>query len=77
MPFLSFWKEARKQQNQIIIDYIVCDLIFSVISNRKGKLCGEFWSFLAYVCWLKIANQFTIFHSKYFIGFFCIGWSIS
>lgn len=46
MPFFSFWKEASKQQNQVIIDYIVCDLIFAVINNIKGKLYGEFGVFL-------------------------------
>lgn len=32
-------EKASKQQNQIIIDYIVCDLILAVINNMKGKLC--------------------------------------
>lgn len=32
-------EKASKQQTQIIINYIVCDLILAVINNMKGKLC--------------------------------------
>lgn len=64
MQFLSFWKEVSKQHNQVIIDHVDCDLILTVINNMKGKLYAEFWSFLAYACWLKTANQFTVFHFK-------------
>lgn len=33
-------EKASRQQNQIIIDYIVCDFILAVINNMKGKWFG-------------------------------------
>lgn len=30
-------EKASRQHNQIIIDYIVCDLVLAVFNNMKGK----------------------------------------